>query len=216
MARRSYNQYCPIAYSLDVLGERWTLLIVRELLLGPRRFTDLLDALPGIGPNLLSQRLKALERETIVVLSTLPPPAGSAVYKLTREGELLEEVIRALSRWGGRRVRVPKPAGDHFSATIAMSAAKTSFNPMRAENAERTCEVRSDHSSFTLELRDQQLTATLGPAARADLVLHIPDLEVFPQLIVGFVQPQVAIQQGRLEIEQGDTGMLEGFLGVFD
>ena len=172
MAKRSYNQYCPIAYSLDVLGERWTLLIVRELLLGPRRFTDLLDALPGIGPNLLSQRLKALERETIVVLSTLPPPAGSAVYKLTREGELLEEVIRALSRWGERRVRVPKPAGDHFSATIAMSAAKTRFNPMRAENTERTCEVRSDHSSFTLELRDQQLTATLGPAARADLVLQ--------------------------------------------
>ena len=85
MSRR-YHQYCPVARVLDVIGERWTLLIVRELLLGPRRFTDLADGLPGIGSSVLTTRLKQLEQTGLVAKRTLPPPAASVVYELTDEG----------------------------------------------------------------------------------------------------------------------------------
>jgi DNA-binding HxlR family transcriptional regulator len=99
--KRSYGQYCTVARALDVVGERWTLLLVRELSTGPKRFKDLLEGLPGIGTNLLAARLKKLEGEGIVRRATLPPPAGSNVYELTDLGGSLEPVIVA-SRGGGR------------------------------------------------------------------------------------------------------------------
>src|SRR3712207_5891120 len=100
MSKRSYNQYCAVARSLDIVGERWTLLVVRELLTGPKRFKDLLEGLPGIGTNLLTARLKDLEGYGVVHRVTLPPPAASKVYELTELGRLLEPVIAALGRWG--------------------------------------------------------------------------------------------------------------------
>src|SRR5215207_9479322 len=100
VSRRTYDQYCAVARALDVVGERWTLLLVRELLTGPKRFKDLLEGLPGIGTNLLTNRLKRLEGEEIVQRATLPPPAGSNVYELTELGWSLEPVIVSLSRWG--------------------------------------------------------------------------------------------------------------------
>src|SRR5207249_7630269 len=93
--KRSYKQFCPLARSLDILGERWTLLIVRNLLVGPQRYTDLLEGLPGIGTNLLSARLKDLETEGIVARRTLPPPAASIVYELTELGWGLEDPVIA-------------------------------------------------------------------------------------------------------------------------
>ena len=100
MTIRSYNQYCPIAHALDIVGDRWTLLIVRNLALGPKRFTDLAAGLPGIGTNILTARLKELENQTIVQRRTLPPPAASTVYQLTALGLDLADTIIALSRWG--------------------------------------------------------------------------------------------------------------------
>src|ERR671931_479526 len=99
---RSYLQYAAVARGLDVVGERWTLLIVRDLLLGPKRYKDLLDGLPGIGTNLLAARLRALEKVGLVRRTVLPPPAGSAVYELTESGWELEPVVIALGRWGVR------------------------------------------------------------------------------------------------------------------
>src|SRR5216117_1868167 len=100
MARRSYNQFCPLARTLDIIGERWTLLIVRELAIGPRRFKDLIDDLPGIGTNLLAARLKELERHGILGRRTLPPPAGSKVYELTERGRSLFAALIPLAQWG--------------------------------------------------------------------------------------------------------------------
>src|SRR3954454_19011185 len=109
MAKRSYDQYCPAAKALDLVGERWTLLLVRELLLGPRRYGDLLEALPGIGTNLLSERLRRLEEANILRRRRLDPPAGSTVYEVTEEGWELEPVLLPLGRFGlcmlGRRRR---------------------------------------------------------------------------------------------------------------
>src|SRR2546421_12497777 len=97
---RSYQQFCGIARALDLAGERWALLVVRELVLGPKRFTDLRAGLPGIGSNVLAARLKELEQNGVVARRRLPPPAASAVYELTEYGRELEEVVLAFGRWG--------------------------------------------------------------------------------------------------------------------
>src|SRR5215213_3602470 len=101
MKKRSYGQYCPIAHALDLLGERWTLLIVRDLLLGPRRYSDLLAGLPGLSTDLLADRLRALESVDAIRRRRLAPPAGSMVYELTERGEELRPVLTSLARWGG-------------------------------------------------------------------------------------------------------------------
>jgi DNA-binding HxlR family transcriptional regulator len=100
MSARSYDENCGVARALDVLGERWTLLIVRELLLGPRRYRDLAEALDGIGTNLLAARLKSLEAAGVIRRVTLPPPAGVQAYELTERGEELRPVVLGLGRWG--------------------------------------------------------------------------------------------------------------------
>jgi len=99
-SRRSYEQFCPLARALDVVGERWTLLIVRELLLGPQRFSDLRARLPGIAPALLTQRLRDLEAASLVQRTELPPPAARTVYELSERGRALEPVIYELARFG--------------------------------------------------------------------------------------------------------------------
>jgi DNA-binding HxlR family transcriptional regulator len=105
---KSYDQYCPMARALDLVGERWTLLIVRELLPGPKRYTDLAAALPGIGTNILACRLKDLEAHGILEKHRLPPPAASQVYELTTYGHELKSVLRALAVWGVRSLGPPE------------------------------------------------------------------------------------------------------------
>src|SRR5690606_18555587 len=102
MTTRSYNQYCGLAYALDLVGERWTLLIIRELMAGPRRFTDLFHGLPGISTNLLTERLKNLEQYELIHRRTLPPPAATTVYELTPLGRSLETVLIEMGKWGNQ------------------------------------------------------------------------------------------------------------------
>ena len=106
---KSYDQYCPIAHSLGIVGERWTLLVVRELLHGPKRYTDLADHLPGIGTNILALRLKELETAGIVEKKKLPPPFASTVYELTPAGRELRPVLHELARFGARLMGPPPP-----------------------------------------------------------------------------------------------------------
>jgi DNA-binding HxlR family transcriptional regulator len=109
VTQRSYGQFCAAAKALDVIGERWTLLVVRELLLGPRRFTDLLAALPGLGTSLLASRLKQLEAAGVIRREQLPPPAGSRVYQITDTGLGVGLVVKALADWGARLLDTPGP-----------------------------------------------------------------------------------------------------------
>src|SRR5437667_8457175 len=104
---KHYDQYCPVAHALDVVGDRWALLVVRELTTGPKRYTDLAEGLPGIGTNILAARLRDLEAAGVVTKKILPPPAASRVYELTDYGRELKPVMRELALWGARSLGPP-------------------------------------------------------------------------------------------------------------
>ncbi len=125
--KRSYGDSCGIARALDAVGERWALLIVRELLLGPKRFTDLRAGLPRIGPDMLAARLRELELAGVVTQRRLAPPAARTVYELTPDGRQLEPVLHALGRWGSRRALGPDPPP--LSPDAVVVAMQTMFEP---------------------------------------------------------------------------------------
>jgi DNA-binding HxlR family transcriptional regulator len=112
--RKRYDQYCPVAHALDLVGERWALLVVRELMHGPKRYTDLAEHLPGIGTNILASRLRSLEECGIVTKRRLPPPAASQVYELTEYGRGLRTVMRELAVWGARSLGPPTDEEELF------------------------------------------------------------------------------------------------------
>jgi DNA-binding HxlR family transcriptional regulator len=112
--RKRYDQYCPVAHALDLVGERWALLVVRELMHGPKRYTDLADHLPGIGTNILASRLRDLEACGVIAKRRLPPPAASRVYELTDYGRGLRTVMRELALWGARSLGPPMADDELF------------------------------------------------------------------------------------------------------
>jgi DNA-binding HxlR family transcriptional regulator len=116
---KRYDQYCPMAHALDLVGERWALLIVRELIHGPKRYTDLAEHLPGIGTNILAARLRSLEDYGIITKRMLPPPAASKVYELTEYGQGLRTVLRELALWGARSLGPPSPDEDLYPGWLA-------------------------------------------------------------------------------------------------
>ena len=128
---KRYDQYCPIAHSLGLVGERWSLLVVRELMDGPKRYTDLVDGLPGIGTNILASRLKDLEAGGIVQKTKLPPPAASTVYELTPCGHELRPVLHELARWGARTLG-PPPA-DALRPGWLRNALEIALTPVAGE-----------------------------------------------------------------------------------
>ncbi len=206
MTRRSYNQYCGLAYALDIVGERWTLLIVRELIAGPRRFKDLLAGLPDISTNLLAERLKRLAQRV------LPPPAGSTVYELTAVGQALEPTLLALGTWG-RQFVPPSPAG---AAVLQVSSyaltLKTFFRPEAAQGINETYALHIDHEVLQVHINDGEIHVQQGEPRTAALVLHA-DMPSYLGLLSGQLQPATAIAEGRIRIE-GDPGALRRFLAI--
>lgn len=194
-----------MARALDVLGERWTLLIVRELLTGPKRFKDLLEGLPGIGTNLLAGRLKELEREGVLRRTTLPPPAGSAVYELTERGRDLEPVLTGLARWGVGMLGEPGP-GEAFRPVWAVQAIKATFRPEAARWVRETYEFRVGEDVFHMRVGEGVSGPEYGPAFEPDLIVKT-DPDTFLALVSGRLEPADAIAAGRLEV-QGDPDAL--------
>jgi DNA-binding HxlR family transcriptional regulator len=162
---RTYGDPCGIARALDLVGERWALLVVRELLLGPKRFTDLRAGLPHVGPDMLAARLRELESAGIVRRDQLPPPSGARVYELTDAGRELEPVLLSLGRWASRRA--PFPGGRQDLGIDALVVAlKTLFDPTRADGLTgMTFELRLGDAVFSLRATETALEATRGPAA---------------------------------------------------
>jgi DNA-binding HxlR family transcriptional regulator len=164
---RSYGQACPVAHAMDVLGERWALLVVRELRLGPRRYTDLAASLPGIGPNVLAQRLRELERSGVVRRRTLPPPAAAKVYELTAWGAELEPVFAALARWG---MRSPRPLQGVLSPDSVLLGMRTFFRSTEPWDA--VVEIRLERDVYLLRIEDGAVAELRrGEAASPDAVL---------------------------------------------
>lgn len=131
---KAYAQFCPVAHALELIGERWALLVVRELLNGPKRYTDLAEALPGIGTNILANRLRDLEQGGIVQKRRLPPPAAAQVYELTPYGEELREPLYALARWGARSLG-PPTADDSLAPGWLVNAIRATCKSWEGEHA---------------------------------------------------------------------------------
>ncbi|MEU8824750.1 helix-turn-helix domain-containing protein [Streptomyces sp. NPDC048636] len=206
---RTYGQMCPIARAMDVLGERWTLLIVRELLLGPKRFKDLVDALPALGPNRLTARLRGLEAAEVVRRSTLPPPAGVAVYELTERGEGLRDPLIGLGRWA---LGLP-PAADIDPATtradlIALSVSSI-VAPEKLGGLKEIYDLRVGKERFHIEIAEGRMWTRSGPApVRPDLEVACR-LRTFLELVFGRRQAVDAVRSGDLEVAAGTAEMAE-------
>ena len=168
--KRTYGDRCGVARALDMVGERWALLVVRELLLGPKRFTDLRAGLPHVGPDVLAQRLRELEQAEIVRRATLPPPAGSRVYELTERGRQLEEVVVALGRFGSV---APFPPGDaQIGVDAVVIALKSLFDAAAADGLSASYELRLGEQRFALDVADGRLAVERGGAPAADAVIE--------------------------------------------
>jgi DNA-binding HxlR family transcriptional regulator len=164
---RTYGDRCGIARALDLVGERWALLVVRELLLGPKRFTDLRAGLPNIGPDVLSQRLRELEQRGVVRRDKLPPPAASQVYELTGWGRELEPIVLGLGRWGSQ---APVPSADApLGPDAAMLALKTMFEP--ADGFRARLEVRFGEDHYDVRVDGAELQIVRGSAEHPDATI---------------------------------------------
>ena len=210
---RQYQQYCPVAHSLELVGERWALLIVRDLLKGPKRYSDLHAVLPGLGTNILASRLKDLEEGGVVEKRKLPPPANVNVYELTEYGAGLEEVIQALGRWGFRSLG-PPPAGCAMPEGWLVQGALTLFDPSRAGGITESYRVLCGDETATIRLADAEIEAESGEAGEVDAVLELDPGTLFA-LASGDMDPADAVSHGLVKIE-GDPAALGRFVSVFD
>ncbi|MDQ1520207.1 MAG: hypothetical protein QOI55_1280 [Actinomycetota bacterium] len=168
--RRRYRQYCGLAHALEVVGERWSGLIVRDLTLGPQRYSDLRDGLPGVATNMLAERLKHLESEGIIARTTLPPPAAATVYALTDDGQRLADALMPLAHWGVQRLEAP--GSDLVRAEWLAFGLRAQFDPDRARGVHDVYEFHVDDAVFHARVDDGTLTVARGVAPGA------PDLTI--------------------------------------
>lgn len=218
-ARRSYDDGCAAAHALDLIGDRWALLIVRELLLGPRRFTDIRQALRSISPNVLTQRLADLESSGILRREVLPPPASCPAYRLTPWGRLLEPVLLELLKWGVRSPAFRR--GQPLTADAMALSLKGMFDPSLA--GAFACRILLDmdaHAYYVQVLGGQiDVCRDTAPCAPGDAP-HWPQAALYAapvtvlQLAYGKRPLQEALAQGECRME-GDTAKLQRFLSCF-
>jgi DNA-binding HxlR family transcriptional regulator len=209
--RRKYGDRCGVARALDLVGERWALLVVRELLLGPKRFTDLRAGLPHVSPDVLSQRLRELERDGIVARRKLAPPAASRVYELTERGLELEPVVLALGRWGSS---APFPPGEpRLGVDSAILALRTLFDPSAADGLGASYELRLEDQPFHARVAHGRLQVARGTAEDPDATIETDTGTLSALLWHGRRLPE-ALRSGDVEIE-GSRRAVERFLRLF-
>jgi DNA-binding HxlR family transcriptional regulator len=203
---RSYDQFCALARALDVVGDRWTLLIVRELLIaGSCRYTDLQYGLPGIATNLLADRLRDLEEHGIITREAAPPPIATTLFRLTPRGEQLRSVLRALGEWGGPLLADPSDGGEFRSHWIVLPLQfrLTDHAPQRPPV---TIEVRTGDQPITIDVADGEVRVRPGAAPAADVTISgAPTLVM--GLLLGDLDLDAAVAAG-LDVD-GDPGALQ-------
>jgi DNA-binding HxlR family transcriptional regulator len=197
--KRSYHEACRFAYALDLVGERWALLVVRELLLGPKRFTDLRAGLPHASTNILADRLRELEEHAIVRRRKLPPPYAASVYELTEWGAELEPVVTQLGAWGARSP-VP-PESREIGPDSIVLALRSLFCPERAGDLEATYGLRIGVESYRVEVAGGELELARGEAEDRAAALAFPDAPTMAAVLTGQLPLEEALDSGALEIE---------------
>ena len=209
--KRSYDDGCAGAHALDLIGERWALLVARELLLGPKRFSDLRAGLPGISANVLSQRLDELERAAVVRRHKLGPPSGAWVYELTEWGRQLEVVIVELGRWGARSPTLPREAPR--SAVSTMLSLRTLFDRDAARGMTATVELRFGVEAYHATVADGAIAVARGAAKAPDVVVEASP-EALAALVYDGASLAAAQKAGDVRVA-GDKALLKRFLRLF-
>jgi DNA-binding HxlR family transcriptional regulator len=205
---KQYGQFCSVARALDLLGDRWAMLVVRELLLGPKRYTDLRDGLPGVGTNVLAVRLRELEDVGILIRQKLPPPAPATLYALTDDGHALRPVVDELARWGLRLMDGPKRGDTMRVGWLVYSLAISASASGMREDSE--LEMRVDGEPYTVTVRNGRFEARQRAAVDPISVINAGPASLF-QLATGRERRRELESSGKIAID-GDTRAARRFL----
>lgn len=204
MPQRTYDQYCALAKALDVVGERWTLLIVRELFAGPQRFSDLLQTLPGIGNGLLATRLREMQERGLIEVTELPPPAASRVYLLTRRGRQLDEAVTSLGRWGASLLAAPDSEEHQHPLWLLQSRAALTRHSSTCppELARLDVDVLLDGQHHHLRIRSGRAIAGRGPHPQPQARITLDSATLYA-LSRQEMQIEDALNEGKIKL-RGD------------
>lgn len=209
--KRSYGEACRFAFALDLVGERWALLVVRELLLGPKRFTDLRRGLPNASPNILSERLRELEQAGVVHRRKLPPPAAVQVYELTEWGAELEPIVTRLGAWGARSPRPPEHR--EIGPDSIVLALRSLFDPEAAAGLAASYELRLGEERFHVDVAGDELELGRGAAVEPAAAIET-DPGTLAALLTSQLPLEDALQSGAAHIE-GSRRETRRFLSLF-
>src|SRR4051794_25605853 len=208
---RSYGDRCGVARALDVIGERWALLLVRDLLLGPKRFSDIQSGLPRLSPDVLTQRLRELTQAGVIRRRKLPAPASSWIYELTEWGRELEPILTSLGRWG---TRAPPPTGQtRIGVDSIILGMRTTFSPERADGLSATFALRIGGQPFRLTISDGTLDVHREETDQADAAVDT-DPATLEALLWGGGSLQKALRAGKLSTH-GERALISQFLKLF-
>jgi DNA-binding HxlR family transcriptional regulator/putative sterol carrier protein len=210
--RRTYGEACRFAHALDLVGERWALLVVRELLLGPKRFTDLRNGLPHASTNILAERLRELEASAVIRRRKLPPPAAASVYELTEWGRGLEPIVTELGAWGARSPQPPETM--EIGPDSIVLALRSLFDPAEAEGVDEDYEVRFGDDRFQVEVGGGEVELSRGGAEREPAASIETDPGTFAALLSGQLDLEAALADGAIELG-GSKRAAERFLRLF-
>jgi len=211
-SKKRYAQYCSVAYALDVLGERWTLLVVRDLLMGPKRYTDLREGLPGIATDILTARLRTLEEAGFVRRRELPRPAPATVYELTDGGQRLAPVVAALGRVGLGLIGDPRPEEDVRAERLVL-ALRLTFRAEAFADLAETYALNIDGEPFGVTVRGGAVDTAPGVPPSPAMTLTT-DSRTFIALLTHKAPPAEALAAGDAELD-GDRAALDRFLEAF-
>ncbi|MDT4943666.1 MAG: hypothetical protein QOH14_399 [Pseudonocardiales bacterium] len=205
---RRYDDPCGIARALDVVGDRWALLVVRELIFGPRRFAQVRSGLHGVSPNVLSQRLRELEDAGLVRREVLEPPASVPIYELTDRGRALEPILLELGRWGSRE---PVTTAEELGVSALLLALKTVFDPVAGVDA--TFALSVDGEWFRVRVAERSIEISRGRADRASVTIET-DVPTLRSVAFGRESIVTAERDGRLTLA-GDRRVAKRFGRMF-
>ena len=209
---KDYRQFCGLAHAMELVGARWTLLIVRDLLAGPKRFTDLAEGLPGIPTNVLTARLRELESEGIVQRTIQPRPASGVAYELTEYGTQLESAIVALGLWGARSMGPPRD-DDYVSMPALSVGLRGVFEPQRAAGVDCVYELRVGDASLRVDVHDGQVTFDGRSRDDVEVVIET-DVETMHGLLTRRVDLDEAIAANRTRVV-GSRAQIDRFFEIF-